>query len=395
MSPRLRELSAPGRAGLSVLALEGPGARALLEAWCGRALRVGAPRLVRLRALDAAGELESIDEALALVHADDAVELHVHGSPAIVARLRALERRAELERGAQGEAAASPGEAQGQAAASLGEAQKEAAPASFEERAWRALAEAPSEAAARILLDQAQGALRAELERLVLLDPAGWRAGLQRLQARARTAAPALVPPRIALAGPASAGKSTLFNVLLGETRALVDARPGTTRDALLAHARIEHESREWLVELGDAAGQSAEDGELAQRAQALARELALGAQLVLWCDPHARELPSWLARARVMRIATRADERAGTLPADWIPVSALADPLGARAALARAIAVALELDARAWSAGAAVPCEPELIAALPAWAELRALDRRWRACRALLGPRQRPTLWP
>ncbi|MFH1468512.1 MAG: tRNA uridine-5-carboxymethylaminomethyl(34) synthesis GTPase MnmE, partial [Pseudomonadota bacterium] len=40
---------------------------------------------------------------------------------------------------------------------------------------------------------------------------------------------------RVALIGPVNAGKSSLFNALLGRRRALVAARPGTTRDALEA----------------------------------------------------------------------------------------------------------------------------------------------------------------
>src|SRR5512142_2760271 len=46
------------------------------------------------------------------------------------------------------------------------------------------------------------------------------------------------VAARVVLYGPVNAGKSTLFNALVGSSRALVDAEPGTTRDTL--EARIE-----------------------------------------------------------------------------------------------------------------------------------------------------------
>jgi GTP-binding protein len=52
--------------------------------------------------------------------------------------------------------------------------------------------------------------------------------------------------PRVAIVGRPNVGKSSLLNRLTGEDRAVVDARPHTTRDAV--DARIELDGREWVV---------------------------------------------------------------------------------------------------------------------------------------------------
>jgi GTP-binding protein len=52
--------------------------------------------------------------------------------------------------------------------------------------------------------------------------------------------------PRIALVGRPNAGKSSLFNRVLGEDRALVDDRPGTTRDPV--DERVEFEGQRFVI---------------------------------------------------------------------------------------------------------------------------------------------------
>jgi len=53
-------------------------------------------------------------------------------------------------------------------------------------------------------------------------------------------------PPRIALIGRPNAGKSSLFNRLVGEERSLVDHRPGTTRDPI--DERVVFQGRPFVV---------------------------------------------------------------------------------------------------------------------------------------------------
>ncbi|MDR2340593.1 MAG: tRNA uridine-5-carboxymethylaminomethyl(34) synthesis GTPase MnmE [Deltaproteobacteria bacterium] len=85
---------------------------------------------------------------------------------------------------------------------------------------------------------------------------------------------------RVVLAGPPNAGKSALFNALLGKRRAMVSTVPGTTRDYLTA-------SVTWSsvrVELVDTAGlRDGGQDELESMGQELAREQISDADLVLW----------------------------------------------------------------------------------------------------------------
>jgi tRNA modification GTPase len=92
-------------------------------------------------------------------------------------------------------------------------------------------------------------------------------------------------PFRVVLAGRPNAGKSSLFNALTGTSdgaSALVSAEPGTTRDYLIHKLDLGSAT----VELVDTPGwQTGKDG-IEEQAQALGREQAGQADLVLLCFP-------------------------------------------------------------------------------------------------------------
>ena len=100
---------------------------------------------------------------------------------------------------------------------------------------------------------------------------------------------------RVVLYGPVNAGKSTLFNRLVGAERALVDELPGTTRDAL--EARLEWEGLQ--VTLIDTAGLRPSPERLEARGIERTRLALKGADLaVLMLPPRAEagELAAWRA---------------------------------------------------------------------------------------------------
>ncbi len=92
-------------------------------------------------------------------------------------------------------------------------------------------------------------------------------------------------PFRVVLAGRPNAGKSSLFNALTGTSdgaSALVSAEPGTTRDYLIHKLDLGGAT----VELVDTAGWQAGQDTIEAQAQALGREQAGQADLVLLCFP-------------------------------------------------------------------------------------------------------------
>jgi tRNA modification GTPase len=122
------------------------------------------------------------------------------------------------------------------------------------------------------------------------------RAGITRLLVTAPSADRMRQGALLVLAGRPNAGKSSLFNALLGTDRALVTEIPGTTRDAIEAHTDF----LGWPVRLVDTAGLARSDDRLERMGIEVSRRYLSAADLVLLCVESGRGLdPDESALAR------------------------------------------------------------------------------------------------
>ncbi|MFQ5748002.1 MAG: GTPase, partial [Planctomycetota bacterium] len=90
-------------------------------------------------------------------------------------------------------------------------------------------------------------------------------------------------PPRVILAGPPNAGKSTLFNAWVREERVTVSPHPGTTRDGVEAGILLGEGGQALEARLIDTAGLWSPARELDRLTLEVARESLGTADRVLW----------------------------------------------------------------------------------------------------------------
>jgi tRNA modification GTPase len=114
----------------------------------------------------------------------------------------------------------------------------------------------------------------------------------------------------LVIAGPPNAGKSSLFNALLGTERAIVTEIPGTTRDAIEAPAVIDG----FPFRLVDTAGLRDSDDRIERLGIEVSRKYLDAADLVLYCDEDLSRAPLHALideiKAPVVMVQTKADLR-------------------------------------------------------------------------------------
>jgi len=122
----------------------------------------------------------------------------------------------------------------------------------------------------------------------------------------------------VVIAGPTNAGKSSLFNALLGHDRAIVTEIPGTTRDAIEAPAVLQG----FPFRLVDTAGLRDSTDRVEQLGIEVSRRYLAGADLVLFCEEAGTAsdaAPAFLSefQAPVIFVATKTDLHPTARPAD------------------------------------------------------------------------------
>jgi tRNA modification GTPase len=359
----------PGRSAVALLRLSGERSRAILARVAPRLPDPLEPRRATLAALeDARGE--RIDLALitffpapASYTGEDAAEISVHGSPLVVERLLA-----ELNRA--GARLARPGEftERGFLNGKLDLLRAEAVSELIDARTARAASLSLRRlegglsrrlAAIREDLLSAAASLGAALdfaedvgqdvpeEATRRLETASRE--LDRLLATYRTGRLLSAGCRVVVLGRPNAGKSTLFNAIVGSARAIVTEVPGTTRDTLETAIDVAGVP----VTVVDTAGLRATEDPVERIGVQRAREQAELADLILYVldagegitDEDRRALAA-LCEKPVLRIANKIDRAASKeIPESALAVCGLEDGAGERLRALLAAEISARLD--------------------------------------------------
>lgn len=130
----------------------------------------------------------------------------------------------------------------------------------------------------------------------------------------------------VVIAGPPNAGKSSLFNAMLGSARAIVTDIPGTTRDALEAVV----DTGDWMLRLVDTAGLRQTEDTIEKLGIEVSEEYLRTADVALACGDTLEDVEDTAARLRslteapILKIWTKADLRpSANSGADAISASA------------------------------------------------------------------------
>lgn len=129
----------------------------------------------------------------------------------------------------------------------------------------------------------------------------------------------------VVIAGPPNAGKSSLFNAMLGSARAIVTDIPGTTRDALEAVV----DTGEWMLRLVDTAGLRHTEDTIEKLGIEVGEEYLRTADVALACGETLDAVEDTASRLRaltdapIIRIWTKGDLRPNTVASETVSVSA------------------------------------------------------------------------
>lgn len=351
-SPIAALATRPGRAAVAVIRCSGAGAAELCAACFSRpkALLEAPGHSLVLGHLVDPETGKTIDQVLAAVFraprsytGEDSVEIHCHGSGAVVDSILSL-------LGRMGFSPALPGEFTFRAFANGKTGLVEA-------EAVNELSGALCEAARKDALERLSGVLSRRLGRIreALVDIAAeiearldypeeegpdsespaFGSCLEKLDSAAaelKALSSSYAAGRlrqegilVVLAGRPNAGKSSLFNLIVREERAIVSPEPGTTRDWLEAWV----EMGGFAIRLVDTAGLREAEGEIEAQGVKKSLDLAQSAELLLYLADGRRglsreDLVFLDAHPRAVRIWNKTDAPdCAPAPEGWIPLSA------------------------------------------------------------------------